>query len=459
MGEISLPDSSWSQDSSDRGPFSWRFRIRSLLAAIGQSRWEAAGWLLMLALLAALSPLAVRRLTFDKGSDFPDFYAAGQHVLLHGARAPDSLLYYYLPSLDVAFAGLAWLPLEAAAIVYYVVQVTAWLGLLLAISQYVLPHWPTNQGRRAALAAGLTMLPLVLSQLCLGPFHLIMTYWLVVGLGRVGHGRWRTGGALLGLAIWIKVLPVLAAGYLLWKGNWRPALVAVLTALAIDATLCLAAYGPRTTIHEHHQWWREQVRGATHRIFSTAPALEQRTRNQSLAATMRRTFSSAPAFELHHGSLSHSAIPLSPEQLRLPYVLIQGCSGLWLAWALRQRWYTLRRVDLGRDIALVCLATAWFSPVVWSYHFIVATPALGLILWHWWAKRNIAITLLLSAWMLTEALYGVYWVRAYGVMLWMSGLVGVLAYHVAKPSSEPTSTLRGTASGKQIQPPVKRIAA
>ena len=40
-------------------------------------------------------------------------------------------------------------------------------------------------------------------------------------------------------------------------------------------------------------------------------------------------------------------------------------------------------------IAMMTLATLWFSPVVWSYHFVAATPVLAILLlrgryrWQW----------------------------------------------------------------------------
>ncbi len=186
------------------------------------SIWVPLGWTLFVVGLVAAMPISIYRAVNDTGgTDFPEFYAAGRYVLEHREVWPTEFLKYYWPSLDVAWAGLAWLPLLAAAALWYVFNVATWLGLLGAIHRYLLDGVAEPYRRHAVLSAGLLMTPLVLDHLCLGAFHLLMVWLMVWGLGRIARGRDWSGGALLGLAIWVKLLPLLGVGYLVLKRRWR----------------------------------------------------------------------------------------------------------------------------------------------------------------------------------------------------------------------------------------------
>ncbi len=74
-------------------------------------------------------------------------------------------------------------------------------------------------------------------------------------------------------------------------------------------------------------------------------------------------------------------------------------------------------------IAMMTLATLWFSPVVWSYHLVAATPALAILLlrgryrWQW-------VVPVVVVWAGALGLLAFDAVRAAGVLLWMSLLLG-----------------------------------
>ena len=116
-----------------------------------------------------------------------------------------------------------------------------------------------------------------------------MVWWMVSGLGRISRGRCWSGGALLGLAIWIKLLPLVGVGYLLLKRKWLPAVVALATAIAVDLALSLAAFGPQTTWQLHRQWFQGEAHGEQNRMLTRRePIDEDRLNNQSALIVMRR---------------------------------------------------------------------------------------------------------------------------------------------------------------------------
>jgi hypothetical protein len=74
-------------------------------------------------------------------------------------------------------------------------------------------------------------------------------------------------------------------------------------------------------------------------------------------------------------------------------------------------------------IAMMTLATLWFSPVVWSYHFVAAAPVLAILLlrgryrWQW-------VVPVVLVWAGGLGLLAFDVARFAGVLLWMSLLLG-----------------------------------
>lgn len=407
----------------------WRRAVRR---PEGVSPWEVAGWVLLVGILIGAAPVVVSRMVRDRGSDFLEFYQAGRYVLEHRARAPLTILAYYWPSLDVAWAGLAWLPLRAAAVTWYLAGCASWVGLLVTIRRRLLAGRPANQARQAALAAGLLVMPLALTHLCLGAFHILMLWLMIAGLAATADGRWRRGGLLLGLAIWIKLLPLVAAGYLVLKRQWRPALLAVTGAVAIDFGLSVAAFGPGAAWNEHRVWWQKQAQGTTERLMSKPYAIaEHRSNNQSLAAVGRRVLTLLVIEESNGRWEMYSLARLTPEQLKIVYAATMGLLGVGFLLLLRGPAQRMTPQRFPAEIALVALATVWFSPIVWSYHLVSITPALALILVRE-RQAPLAVWSLVAVWLLALASLGSLDLRAYGVMYFASWVLGLAMLRLAR---------------------------
>jgi hypothetical protein len=83
-----------------------------------------------LAILLVGLPIALNRDLTKGKMDFRGFYEAGRNVLDHGQRLENTTFHYYLPSLDVAFVAIAWLPLPIAGGLWYFLDCCSWIGLL-----------------------------------------------------------------------------------------------------------------------------------------------------------------------------------------------------------------------------------------------------------------------------------------------------------------------------------------
>ena len=221
--------------------------------------------------------------------DFVTFYKAGGYLWEHGSRDPASGLCKYLPSADVAWMAIAWLPLSVAAVVWYCLGVWSWIGLLGTIRRYLLPGLDDATSRHVVLLAGLLAMPLALDGFCMGAFHIFMVWAMVAGLGRISRDRPWSGAFLLGTAIWIKLLPVVGVAYLLLKRRWQPALVALAWAAAIDIVLCVGAMGPQAAWNEHVRWWNQEgARSTSQQLTANGLIDEDRLTNQSTMVVMRR---------------------------------------------------------------------------------------------------------------------------------------------------------------------------
>jgi hypothetical protein len=395
------------------------------------SRWEWAGWILLVVALVALFPVAMYRVVQGTGgTDFPRLHAAGRYVLEHRQIEPTAFWKYYWPSVDAAFAGLAWMPLPLAAAVWYAIVSLAWIGLLATTARYLLPDLPPPGPRQAALVASLLVLPLALDHLCLGAFHILMVWAMVAGLARASRGRDWSGGFLLGLAVWIKLLPAIGVGYLVLKRKWRAAAVAVGSAVLMDLALAVPVFGLQQTWQLHRKWWENEATGASHRLFDHAETIdEDRLTNQSPAILLRRLltqqgiYPGCPWASVAFGDLS-------PTQLRIVYYAVLGGLGVVVLTVCRRPARTTSPSQWATEIALVTLATLWCSPVAWSYHFTAVMPALAVVLGRRYQPPWLVWTMV-ALWLVALALTGSDLARALGNLFWAGFLVGVFLMAMA----------------------------
>ena len=259
---------------------------------------ERLGQLLMLGLLIAGLPMAYQR-AVNNGPDLAGFCDAGRYILEHGTRDPQSTLARYWPSADVPWIAFPSCPLRSRRCSGTAIGCATWLGLLRTICGRMLVGLDPAARRHATLAAGLLAMPLVLDGLCLGSFHVLMVWLMVLGLDRAcrgdetGHHVPMVGGILLGTAAWLKLLPLLGVGFLLYQRKWKGAVVAVATVFVLDVALSVAAFGPAGAWREHVLWWQHGVAGTTNRQLTSAnPGDEDRLTNQSVAVTLRRLLTS-----------------------------------------------------------------------------------------------------------------------------------------------------------------------
>lgn len=402
--------------------------------------WERSARRLFILLLLAAFPVAFNRvLQHSNASDFPAFYGSAEFLLVNGERHCASEFMRYLPSADVPWVVLAVLPLPLATVVYYLFNCWSWRGLLDATGRYLLTDGTPTQRRQTMLQVGLLVLPLALDGFAVGAFHVFMVWMMVAGLGRIARNQTGRGGLLLGLAIWVKLLPALGAAYLLIKRKWQPAVIAVTMVVLADVLLSVIGYGPQQAWQHHVVWWRDEGSGALQRQLTDPSAInEDRITNQSIPVMLRHVLTSFGADFSEVRNLVTIA-NLSATQLQAVYLAIVAALSLAGLCFCHRPWYDTSPQQWSAEIALLLLATLWFSPVVWGYHPTSVVPALAIVVRksseYPWIGRGMVLV-----WLVTLVLFAVPGARLLGHVTVASLLLGAAVVWVSQRPSNPTPT-------------------
>ncbi len=398
--------------------------------------------LVMVVVLLGMLPWAVMRAVTDRGSDVVDFARSSEFIVEHGCRNPLTAFNRYLPSVDVAFILFTVAPLVVVATVYYLLNVGTWFALLSTVRDRLLPPGDSLVAGRGTMAAGLMVLVIAADGFMIGAFHVLMVWLMVAGLVHASRGRDWKGGTLLGIATWLKLLPVIGIGYLLLKRKWRPALIAGVVVAAIDIPLSLAAFGWQGMWHEHLVFAHGGAIGTLQdQMHGETWVDEDRITNQSTIVVLRRLLTARA------GQSGMAVADLSPQELSI----VTGCvlAGLaaGIVTLLRRPGTALSHEDWAGEIALLLLCTVWFSPVVWSYHLTAVLPALAVIMAQ--DRFEAPKRIVTIAWIVGLALFTVPLGRAAGHMLLTSYLIGAVLLwilarrgQVAPLSGGVTSLLR-----------------
>ena len=229
---------------------------RSISRAI-RSR-SLSGWLLWIAWIGLLAVLCVRGLkngpTFDFGIFRDAAAAAAEGAALYEGSADGRSLYLYGPIFAVFMRPLLILPVEAAYVVWVLASVVA-----VAASA-----WVTDRALRALLgrpisgwillAAMSILISPLMSNFRHGNSNAFLMLLIAIGFWGVVASAPRAAGAALALAAALKLAPMLFLVWLLVRRSWR-ASASFLVGLAVWLVVVpVIAQGPRYAVDETLAW-------------------------------------------------------------------------------------------------------------------------------------------------------------------------------------------------------------
>lgn len=344
--------------------------------------------------------------------DFEFFYKAGVSLLERGSLdagydlAPEGQLQargrldWYLPFTSRLMTLLAWMPQRQAGQVWLALNVVALLATVRLVGRHFTglpaPDWAVTQ-----------LLPVAaLALFWWWEFRLLqinnLTLLLMVGsFVSWRSGRPKTAGLWLGLAVLIKIVPLLLVVWFALKRQFRTVAAALATIVLAGPVADAVVFGASDAGDIYRSWVRAAVHEASHSGLIAAQR-EMDWRNQGMGAVMCRWLHPTnyntrfdndprqrPAPEVYRLNVAN----LSPRQVSAVVLVIEGLllgGLLWLGrrgarglnvWALRVEW------------ALFVTAMLWFMPVMRSYHVIWAYPLVALLagaihhhgVAHWWS--------------------------------------------------------------------------
>ena len=330
--------------------------------------------------------------------DFEYFYQGGACLLARGGLDPGydispegrviprGSIEWYLPFVSRLMTLLAWLPPRPAGLAWLALNLVAMFAILRLVGRHLsgLPprDWPVTQ-----------LLPFLMLGLFwyweykLNQINNLTLLLLVASFVCWRRGRPGASGLWLGLAVLIKITPILLILWFGLKRQYRVVGVALVTIILAGPISDLIAFGPSYTADCYRSWYRSAVvRGSTSHLILTQTEMDWR--NQGLGAVASRwlhptnyntRFDNEPRMAGTREVLTANVVEFSRATVARIVLALHLLSVLGLIWLGRRPADRLRPWQLRLEWALFVLAMLWFMPVMRGYHLIWAYPAVAIL--------------------------------------------------------------------------------
>lgn len=328
--------------------------------------WSPTTRVVVALLAAALLASAIRNIKED--GDFRGYMEVGELVLRGGDIYADSrpdvntwpplfavvcVPFALLARVSVYLARAVWLALNVACIVA--------LFRLAVDLVYRQPLVLVARPGTMALVSGAVLGPLVLGmRFFLGnldrlQINMVILAACLLGARWIVRGRAAAGGAIIGFAAAVKVLPIFFLPYFAWR-RWWSALGAAVATGALASLAPILVFGPARFFAYARHW-----------IILSAGSWPVRKGNQSMYAMVDRLY-------------THGAIIWSPAHKRLTasndpvvalivYGLLAVVVALFVV-AARRGDRRPASAETTIEIAIVLCVTVLFAPLAWKHYFI-----------------------------------------------------------------------------------------
>lgn len=293
-------------------------------------------------------------------------YQAGAQAFLEGRPLYEPVLgpmYFVYPP----FAAILFLPMvlvnDGALKGIWLISsaaIVAWVVATVARETRIGSVVTTGSVWKLGIALALTVEP-VFDTISLGQINLIVVALVLADVILIASGRMpRTAGILIGVAIAIKLTPLIFVPLLVLVGRYRPAITALLTFTVTIAIGLLLK--PADSV----KFWAGAL-GETDRM-----GVQTILTNQSWTGALARQFDGA-----------------APEKLWLMLASLSGVIGLFAAILLWRRGHPVIA------IGILGLASCLVSPFSWSHHWawvlLIVSWCGGMAIQHGIARKRTAI--------------------------------------------------------------------
>jgi len=300
-----------------------------------------------------LSIVYVAGIRWNHGmADFAVNYRAGQRLLrgetLYQA-ADGHYMFKYFPTAALIYAPFTLLPIELAMVVWFLLSLAAFVGIFRSVGRLI-PH---RHVAYLLAIAGAILAKYILHELRLGQINVFVTLMMCASIeALLVLPRWRgelVAGVLAGIAVATKPYAALFVLYFAASLRWR-AVAAAAAALAIGLAAPSVFYGIGGNVAELRVWASSLER--------STPALLTNVDNVSVLAFFTKWLGDSQ--QATRAALGALALLALATQL----VIVAG-------WR--------RRDACVLEGALILLLIPLVSPLGWDYMFLMALPAVALI--------------------------------------------------------------------------------
>lgn len=323
--------------------------------------------------------LAVFLIRIHHEGDFAGYLTVGEHILRgqHPYRSA-AAFNTWPPFFNLICVPLALLARPSAYLargLWFILNFACVWWILRLCAQLVYDRrlsWASGDG--LAVSSPWIFVPLLLSERYVSSnfdhvqINLILFALVLAGLKAQREGRWLQGGALVGLAAAIKIMPVTFLAYFVWRRRWAVFGSSLFTFLVLSLSPALVFGWGR--FWDYMIAWRERLAGGwgVGRL------------NQSVWAMWDRW--------LGHGMIplltpgAHD-IPSSDAPLVKIVVLVTLAAFAFAFWWRARRANPTSWQGVG-EWSIVFIATAVFSPVTWKAYLAVSLLPTVLLFAAWW---------------------------------------------------------------------------
>ena len=305
--------------------------------------------LLVIVAVVVLAFLLIHRVT-SKMPDFAVYWTAANRAS-HAEplyRAEDGHYQFkYLPAFAILTIPLGAVSLETAKAAWFVTSV-ALLAVLLASSVRLVPE-PRRATSVLVVITLLVMAKFFGHELVLGQMNTLFGVVATAAGLAASSGREAMTGALTALAIVVKPYAVLFLPWLIARRRLTSISVALLGCAVVVCLPCVV-YGVQGTIQLHREWWATVT-------ASTAPNLTNAD-NVSIAAMWAKWIGAGP--------------------LATTLAALTAVSAVGVAVMVFARRTGVRAPE-ALECALLLTLIPLLSPQGWDYVFLIATPAVMLL--------------------------------------------------------------------------------
>jgi hypothetical protein len=314
----------------------------------------------------------------DEHGDFAGYLEVGELVLqgrdIYAEARPG--VNTWPPFFSVACVPLALIARLSGTLVRALwLLLNGWIVYeLLRVSVWLVYRRPLTISPRAdgiTIASAVVLGPLVLaSRFVLGnldrlQINMLILYACLWGCVAIVRGRPGRGGAVIGLAAAVKVLPVFLVAYFAWKRWWRACAGAVIAG-ALSSLVPILVFGPRG-------WWDYVQRW----LAIASGGWPVRKGNQSVYAMVDRFYSHRDS--LRWPEVQHLVASDDPWVTAIVSGLL-ALVVLALVVGARGASRSSGTAAVPVEMAIVLATAILFSPLAWKHYFVFLLPAY-VVLW------------------------------------------------------------------------------